>query len=1705
MIVQFEKVFLSKLVNPGYNLDISHFRVVESKGQINRDVSEKSFTPPAEFEYRGELMKLASIWNYETLTLDMTVDLSSEEYQKIYGVGGAEGPTTSTSYSIVVYYSELGHSTDFRPAFKIIPEVSGKYTRLGLLLDGKNHYSIEFPPKTVANITVHSLDQEVEFLESTNYVGGHNIYNDGISEHGPVTRDSGLMYLREMASADSDEATYISKQGKKISESTRYIKVYKSISIKAANLEGHPDKFGNYSYFLVGAKNTIKIVGTVTYDYYEVSEGNHYLLETDLTEDLTEDIRLNISYGGDFHNFVINQKDRTISYNLDSDLSEISDTYVYAVKRYFDELGDGHFKEVTTRNTIRLVKYAGWRTFANTPFTEEDTANKTTHPLFVLGHESGSIGTYELSVSKKADLSKISLKIHDNRAEEFFQKFEYRLVYDKEVKGGFRYLVTITTKSSNLTTDTIPEGANPILCSVNLGSTTIPFFVIQRYNPEKNKLILKTLEFQTLSPARLYMDVNEGPGYEGVPLPIENKVGVKFNRFFVSSSINIPHYNTWEWGSESQLLSGVYKGSGAKKDIVFEYDPTKEDLLASITTNRPITPNKKYDNGRNYLGHVILVRRPDDHKYSDTNWRDSIYCSGSEVKGLVFLQFNLDEYKNNPVFLSETPFSYQDKKLFLFSGGKNKNAGGEFTEVDNPQYLISKSAFEHSAFGGSPNSIYNLEVSSSEKQLVTVNTTKENFEEDISSTIVGWKVREVFKSALTPKQINKTTSWWGSLDTGNSKNLQPITVKLNNSNKGVVVGEETIYCIEGGQYQKLRLFTDNEISASKLSNPTTEQIGSSIKLTSEVYKLALSKGYLPSGAVIEVAGTYWLIKAKNYREIITTEYLNDGELSLANFEFRRNIYIAGEAYEDFKYWAITSDTIDVDISNRIGELCRVPSKSGGSYMFQEGDIKSTLVISVNGNRAGTISPLEINRVNNASTLGSLSTDIRFSWMYEMYRDKGNNSANLTVSLKEADTGAIKLSTDFEDKATEFPVNYIGLYKLNIQSENKCNVMLSSTKHIRFFDEDTDKLQPDTVKIKEVAGSSFVVPIYIAFIGDSSYEDRDLPDTVITISQVEGGTERRNLKVHRYLTELSKSSGGKLQLGQAISSDLTKIPGGSGLDQLVVRDKSDIFINVTDGGGSGTYDIRVKSKLEVFTKNIQYINSNFGDAKVKYSNHFFSIGTIDKDRGYLYSDLGINTYTKVNHELPYKVMITFDLLNNSGSSIKFRVYSINREGEMGYSLTDHTSTIRLPNKNVDKKIYLVSTAKYLLPYLNWFTYSHSQVPGLTIDTGHGNSGNGSHVAVIYITYKDNPERDYRYVSTIKINGVFRNNVSRYIKDEQDKYRTDYTPSDFLPIFGETSISIPIYQDGTVKGSPTVQSMDWSNVNPNGELRSFSFNKQIRSVELDPDSSNAFETNMSGTHGSSILGSTLSLRFFSRPTRLKTVYPNEGYDYQVGDQGKSAMIDVFRLNQRPLPINFTVNMTDGTSERISEDNSSLGSLTLSDCRSGIIVGYETTLGDQEHSRLKYKLMLGPANDELSSNELSKLRNLKNLEEKELLSLVGKCRNVIKVTRQIGNTTPEKLLIATMDFPQTPTGEIDTTKPGNDKYFKYTGLSKSSIQTYTSAASLTIDGLPGDTETKKIDGFDCNYVVFPGFYGSKVPNKFIFVENGNGCSFIYWIVQK
>ena len=1730
MIVQFEKIFLRKLTTLGNNLSLINYRVVESKGQVGDSISENTFVKPSEFEYRSELIPLPSIWNKESHTLDITIDLSEDNYKKIYGVGGAEGDSTRTSFSLVVYYIETGITTEVLPAFKLIPSTSDdKYSRLGLLLDGKNHYSVEFPEKTVANITTTSLDEEVEFLESEDYISGVNVYKGFTSSGSPVTRESGLRYLRELVSSDSNEAVYISKQGKKISESTRYIKVYKSISIKAGNLEGSPDKYGNYSYFLSGSSNTIKIVGSVIYDYYEVSEGNYYLLDKDMSEELSSDVTLEMLDGGD-EVFKIDQAKKTVSYNIKDELQEISDTYIYAKKVFIDELGSEGFKEVTVRNTIRFIKYAGWKTFANTPFTEQYTdklGKKVRYPIFVLGHTSGSLGTYELTVSKKVDISRIDFKVEEGREAEFSSNFDYVFKLGDQVPNKYKYIVYITAKYHNGKPDTIPGGLNPILCSLNLGTISIHFFVIQRFSSDAFGLSLATPTFEPIiRNNRILVDSSKGVlSIEGALLPLEDRVGPKSTKFYVTDKLKNSDYSKWGWGKEEQLLPDIYKSEGETRDLVFEYDPAKVKSLVGVVTGRQVN-FLKYEYSRDYLGYFTITRRPTNHKYSDLDWRDFVYCNGSDVKCHLYISLNKSDYLDKIKFLASTPYSHQGARLFVFNGGKKKDVNGDYSEVDNPQNLdvnVPIRSLDPSYNPQLADKLWAREVVVRDSENVIVSSKVSKINDGRFGFVYGEYYRpQIFRVELTPKRINKTKKWWGSLDATNNQEILPISVVARDKTNNKDLAEEIIYCVEGGQYQKIRLFTDNKIEAETITSPTPEQRQVAREMSSTVFNMALKKGYIPAGDIIKVGGSgYKKVIARDYRELNSIEFLNDGEPELVDFRFSRNIYVSGESYNDFKYWVITSDnTEDIEVSSKIGELCGIPTKTGDHYQFNEGDLKSTLRVTSNhkvGFSEIQHNPLEFNRLNRPTLSTILEEDFRLDWQYNMYR-LGGSSTSLGMVLKGIDVGSLKVSTEFEDKASELSVNYVGLYKLNIKSEYKCNIVLSSTKYIRFFDEGSDNILPDTVRIKEIDSSSYVVPVYFAFLGDSDYTDHYIQDTTITISQIEGSNIKKVLKVHRYTNELSKVSG-MLNIGAPLTSGIQRLVGTDRLDQLVSKGNSDVFA-LFDKSSYPKCSIRVKTKLEAIVGKYKVVDSS---SSSEYNNiesieiiPFFSSRTYDTDRGYLYHDISISGIIHNSNapEIPLKVWATLPISNPTGESILLNLYLVDGDNQLGYSLNDgrtgkSVNLMRIPAKGNGSdrpEVHVVfktgNLAQGLVQTINFGRADNFSRPDFELGAGYTiDPKNGAPILNVSAKFVNTTEDNYKYLTTgIAIVKLNENKITRsgFILDAKGNKNTSYTAEDFKTLVGPLTFNIPIYQDGLKVSTPTSVPNNWLDTNSTGEVRSFNFEKSIKEIVPTSNSVGAFETRFNSNYGSEINSGFANIKFFSRPKRSSDIYTPNGLDYSVSDSGKSAMIDVFKINKKELHSGFEVKFEGITGSSYIRDN-----LDVLESKHGLLVGYRENYGSTEP--LKYKLFLGETSEDLNDRELKyMLGGMGQRIEKEIKQFITSCRNVIKVTRA-RTANYENLYIASLDFPDTP-NTIDESKPGTDPQFAPIKVDGSKISSRVSDWWLKL------LETSKdisINGTNCNYRVnyfeYAGSIAPEARDYFYYIKDDYGNSCIYWINIK
>ena len=1735
MKIFFDLDFLGVISRLGSSISISKFKIAVNPvrasiiSPLTEEFSASNPFPNLSSSNKSlyvtsDYVDLASIWNLETETLDLTINVSDLNETELSQIRKQSQP-----FVIEVYYNQLGSSI-LKPAFYIYNTENLVFKNLNIICCGNNYISIKFPSSRLANVIGVPNDKEAKFLESESVALGESIFNI-TSPTSLILKGSYQKYVLEQVSNGNNQPSYLNKDGKKIMDTDRYFKYYKKIRIRAKNLSGTlTPKTDNYTYFITGRANTINIVGTLTYDYYKISNGEYILLMADQTEDLSADVVIKKEEGSDEEGvFSISQADKTITYG-ESSTSEVTSISFYPSKFFKDELSLKKYIEIADINKITFIRYSSWLTWANTNFSQEyqSLSGSVLYPLFMLDDKKSSEaakGIYSLSISKKVDqsvLASIRDSFHIASDEADWKKyFSFDLVYneaDSSEVNGYRYNIILTPNQDNTESSYYPlvSGSSKlILCWFVLGSTTIYFYVIQR--PKPSPLILKSQYFIDYTTTQIPELSNE----LCYSLSLPGTVGPKSVSFYVSDNLKSSKYGSWNYRESSQyyiseqLSSGVYKQSGDGK-LTYIYRTGQTSSLGSIsTTTAPSNLSGKV-NKTTFLGYVSLARQKTDGSgYDPNDWVDAMYCDKkNDVK--IALYLGADTSFNQYCFIqSTTPYFYNNKRLYIFRWGKEIK-----TLQEDGSYLTTYSADDPQVFYfGTRLSIEggHVKITSNDKWIVSITA-------DNKGTYDGHDYC-YYRIELSPLFYNINDSWVGGNNSTEPDGIEPVQVSFtyNNSEGSTTTYTEIFYCIISGKIPPIEVYTDGEKEAREITLENGEEYieieeGSSVPVSE-----------LSSGQVVKLGDIYYKIFSTNYRKVTGADYLYNGLLEYSGKPHKRNYYICSPINntDSYIYWVIAGgyNPKGLNLSKLSGELNNSPTQIQDSIYYEFSEEPKKLVATslvADGNDLILFNSIWLSRYSTAlesPELGGLVED----WKFSLYKDGGAADGSLSLGIRPINTGEIIVTDDYiEDRSIdELSLTYIGLYRIVVKSDVRCRVVLSDfSSNVKFFDESTNAIMTDTLQ-RDVDPFESGAPVYFVFTGGESdaFKTEQMLDkvfnTTITITQIDHPTVTKTLFIRRYYNKIEVQNSEIKITGTRLSSAIEK--RSANISDFVTGDKNDLFL---------FQDSERNSKIVVYSTIETYVNINVSGLSYKTS-HDFDINYYAINRGYMGTTVSlICSFDQVSDYYPLPVFDTLTLSHPSkfdqdilGDSVKYLIYCVKYRPSIYSSNKDG---MNISNQVVVSWSNQVTTSAYVGSVPPIIAESASYVSDVTneslpqyLNIIHGNGITVSPSIDSYKLYKlnitpasDNPFEKTKYVSDIDLTAYIK--ASQFILSTSGDIRNDYTQSDVDALLGTSQLKLSIYQ-GThtdiieepgsvvVPGAP-----DYRPISAYGEQRTFLLSEAVSKVVHDEDSGVndivPFKIPEKGDPDSYIADNNICLRYFNLTFRNPTKYNySDGYDFSPKSD---IFINIWEWN-KVLPDNFVASTKSGKSISSKTEDQSLTQMKYTHV---LILGYNEKYyapDDVNRSGMIYKAFLGTGEDNIAISE----RDYSTTNSERVMSPSAPCRklgNVVRVIRKLKYNT-ERVFLASASIPEAvidSEGNIDMSK---SYMFKEVSTEMAVIRynhTYCNSKRITVNYTGNLNED--CDGSKVNYNLYYVTAGTIYDEIFYITDRyGNKC--VFWVEQK
>ena len=663
MRIIFNSSFEDELKEYGNTLYLYAYslRMVDNENDLKEDDPERTYKT------------FDSIWESQEKCLSITLNLSYLDSELI------EDKKRAVIY---VYYANLSGQIKGE-AFRLLGDTDSNGALLPLNLcsfglensvkrTDLNYIRVSFPDYTKANIKTRISDNNIQYLERSSNIPGVNCFilgRDGYGTGNYITKDSFYKYQRNLVSQNNKYPTYLDMNGEKVYTITTY-KEYKEISIYPVSI------VGDDSYFIVNGSN-VTISGTVLYDLYTIKNGEYTLEKSGCTEDLSETTLIGID--SDKTGYTINDTDKVIKFEKSNESFErnFQCTLTYTNTRTTN-------KEVTIKsNSLKFITYSRLSVEYSSNFSDTDK-NGNSHVLLMFDKDSNNTGwnpdyndEYEkpgrIVVYSDVNSIKENIKIlgddtnstdllFGNADKDITGYFSYTISDPVEQEDGrFKYLITISTLGENTEEKWYPldSGGNSklLLCHLKFNTSgtddwynlddQATFYCVQRCSYPLQIAQINTKSVRVGESIYAELARRADSGNYTLDIYGADRFGVKVSdQFYILG--NISGYNRWKLSSTETEL-GKCEVMNSANNILDPTIPAKLDGSDSVSV---FTRYQRRLDKDVTLGTLTFSRvREDTGTYEPTNWKDVMYCHGSNSAKLdVVLKQYVDTIPNNSFY-----------------------------------------------------------------------------------------------------------------------------------------------------------------------------------------------------------------------------------------------------------------------------------------------------------------------------------------------------------------------------------------------------------------------------------------------------------------------------------------------------------------------------------------------------------------------------------------------------------------------------------------------------------------------------------------------------------------------------------------------------------------------------------------------------------------------------------------------------------------------------------------------------------------------------------------------------------------------------------------------------------------------------------------------------------------------------------------------
>ena len=905
--------------------------------------------------------------------------------------------------------------------------------------NGINYITVFFPEDTTLNLINRVSSESSIFLEDKTREVGINSFlareEDVFDDYDLLTKDSYYRYRRNKVSSENITPLFLDRNGEKVYNITTY-RHYKSIYIQAMNLAGTKDE--KILRYYVGSGNGIGITGVVIYDLYRVINGIYTLVDSDLREDIFNTTLYQTKIGTDI---IVEDDEKSDNYTIDQSLKIIKfekELESYTVDfisglAFTPEIDDEEYgyirgqQTIIKSNIIEFITFLRWSAeYSTNVYNESDYI-----PVLLFDTKAGDNGwtpedknptrrpgTIVLYSDNEVDIENIKITSDDESKDiifnEYFSKeIEYK-GYNKNL-SKHEYVVTISTKLENDSLKWYPLIGNEsslILMKLRIAGTTdeIKFYCVQRFS---NKLQIVTYIGNSWSvPNKIEFD--SSIGLRNYP-----------SSLYITSPVFLENYNVWEASYDN---SRVILSHEQNSIISTETSPAQEYGITAYT-KVPCTNA----GSMGYLGRITFKRRNSVGGYNNHNWMDVMYCS--EPNNISILATTEDpEIDNWNIYpLVDDEMSSQDYptedfctnqngdnfRLYLFNQGNDEVRGFKIHTKESDLSIVFEDEDEETLF----------------KTYFDINKTVKLAEEEGNDNVFTIKI---ISKGL---QRSDDTSLWYPRIEGTDKKYYPIPITISNND---LTHQETFYCAYRPNLKDtIKFYTGSFINDDK-------------------------------GKIIGFDPT----------EISEINFLEEDKGSAGNSsEYNKTVYITSTIESEFPYWAVLSKDYEISVKN-YGASSITWNNSGQLIYAKDIDVIKSWVTS---NYPSFITTYTSRKVledvifddtvfirttseRHVSTLLDLYKDWRNQLVEnETYTlpvkiDAKNPEESLTVLLCNPNGEFVEIN-----EGDPIELDYIGLYKIFVKSDDKFRVSLDAT-NVRdgfyFYDIDKNLPKEDILAIDE---------------------------------------------------------------------------------------------------------------------------------------------------------------------------------------------------------------------------------------------------------------------------------------------------------------------------------------------------------------------------------------------------------------------------------------------------------------------------------------------------------------------------------------------------------------------------------------------------------------------------------------------------------------